>query len=228
MAATAKWAVITGSSSGLGYGMAARLLEQGWNVAGGSRSGTEIEHPNFYDLELDVTDPAAVEEFYRTLAGLTRQVDLFVQNAGAIEMGALAEASAEWFEKHYAVNAFGPFLMLQGARPFLRPGAHVVSVLSTAAKYGYPHVAAYSAAKFAQRGMLESLQKEWKDLKLRFTPLYPGAIDTPLWDGVGKEFSRERMLTLEDFLYVFDFVVNAPENIRIADLTFLHKDGFLE
>ncbi|MFP5458684.1 MAG: SDR family NAD(P)-dependent oxidoreductase, partial [Bacteriovoracia bacterium] len=66
-----KWAVITGSSSGLGLAMAVHLLEQGWNVAGGSRSGTEIDHENFYDLELDVTDEAAVEEFYRTLAELT-------------------------------------------------------------------------------------------------------------------------------------------------------------
>lgn len=208
--------------------MATHLLEQGWHVAGGSRSGTDLEHDRFYDLELDVSSAEAVEEFYRTLRELTREVHLFVQNAGVLEMAPAETATPEWFEKHYATNTLGPFLMLQGLRPFLRPGAHIVSVLSTAAKYGYPNVAAYNASKFAQKGMLESLQKEWKDLKLKFTPLYPGAIDTPLWEGLGKEFGRERMLSVEDFLYAFDFVVNAPAHLRVADLTFLHNEGFLE
>ena len=75
---------------------------------------------------------------------------------------------------------------------------------------------------------MQALEKEWKSHKVRFTPLYPGAIDTPLWDGLGKEFSRERMLTIEDYLHVFDFVVNAPPHLRLADITFLHREGFLE
>ena len=70
-----KWAVVTGSSSGLGMAMTVHLLELGFSVAGGSRSGTEIEHENFYDLELDVGDEESVVEFYETLKGLTKKVD---------------------------------------------------------------------------------------------------------------------------------------------------------
>lgn len=225
----AKWAVITGSSSGLGYAMAAHLLELGWNVAGGSRSGTDLEHDNFYDLELDVTDPAAVDEFYKTLSDLTEEVHLFVQNAGICEMSTAVDSSAEQFDLHLKTNTLGPFLMLQGLVDYLVPGVtHVVSILSTAAKHGYPSASAYNASKFAQRGFLESLQKEWKAHKVRFTQLYPGGIDTPLWDSVGKEFSRDRMLSIEDFMLVFNFVVTAPTHLRIADLTFLHQEGFLE
>lgn len=224
-----KWAVVTGSSSGLGLAMAVHLLEQGWNVAGGSRSGTEIDHENFYDLELDVTDEAAVEEFYRTLAELTPEVHLFVQNAGICQLETALKTSTAAFEAHLATNTIGPFLMLKGLEPFLVPNeTHVVSVLSSAAKFAYPSMAAYNASKFGQRGLIESIEKEWKSYKLRFTPLYSGAIDTPLWDHLRPEFSRERMLSVEDFLYVFDFVLNAPSHLRLADMTFLHKDGFLE
>jgi NAD(P)-dependent dehydrogenase (short-subunit alcohol dehydrogenase family) len=224
-----KWAVITGSSSGLGLAMAVHLLEQGWHVAGGSRSGTAIEHDNFYDLELDVTDEAAVEEFYRTLSELTGEVHLFVQNAGVCELSPAEDTSLESFSAHLNTNATGAFLMLRGLRPFLVPQqTHIVSLLSMAALYAYPGMVAYGASKHAQKAVLETFQKEWKALKLRFTPLSSGAIDTPLWDGVAAGQSADRMLSLDDFLHVFDFVVNAPANLKFAELTFLHREGFLE
>ncbi len=224
-----KWAVVTGSSSGLGLAMTAHLLELGYKVAGGSRSGTEIDHENFYDLELDVTDEAAVDEFYRTLMELTPKVDLFIQNAGVCEMGPLSKMDVAAFSNHLATNTLGAYMMFKGLKPFLKDGeTHIISLLSAAAKYGYPDMSAYNASKFGQRGIVESIQKEWKNHRLRFTQLYSGAIDTPLWASLQTEYSRERMLTIEDFMYVFDFVVNAPQNLRISDLTFIHKDGFLE
>ena len=224
-----KWAVVTGSSSGLGLAMTVHLLELGFSVAGGSRSGTEIDHEHFYDLELDVSDEESVDEFYETLKSLTKKVDIFIQNAGICEMNALAESESEFFAQHLATNTLGAFHMLKGMEPFLiKNQTHIISILSSAAKHAYPSMSAYNASKFGLKGLLESVQKEWKDYGVKFTPLYPGAIQTPLWDSLPKEFSRARMLTQEDFLYVFDFILNAPEHLRIADLTFLHKEGFLE
>ena len=224
-----KWAVVTGSSSGLGLAMTVHLLELGFSVAGGSRSGTEIDHEHFYDLELDVSDEESMDEFYETLKSLTKKVDIFIQNAGICEMNALAESESEFFAQHLATNTLGAFHMLKGMEPFLiKNQTHIISILSSAAKHAYPSMSAYNASKFGLKGLLESVQKEWKDYGVKFTPLYPGAIQTPLWDSLPKEFSRARMLTQEDFLYVFDFILNAPEHLRIADLTFLHKEGFLE
>lgn len=224
-----KWAVVTGSSSGLGLAMTVHLLELGYAVAGGSRSGTEIDHEHFYDLELDVADEESVDEFYETLKGLTKKVDVFIQNAGICEMNPLVESESEFFAQHLATNTLGAFHMLKGLEPFLiKNQTHVISILSSAAKHAYPSMSAYNASKFGLKGLLESVQKEWKDLGVKFTPLYPGAIQTPLWDSLPKDFSRARMLTQEDFLYVFEFILNAPEHLRIADLTFLHKEGFLE
>jgi len=224
-----KWEVVTGSSSGLGLAMTVHLLEQGYSVAGGSRSGTEIEHEHFYDLELDVSDEDSVVEFFETLKGLTKKVDVFIQNAGICEMNSLADSESEFFAQHLATNTLGAFHMLKGLEPFLiKNQTHVISILSSASKFAYPSMSAYNASKFGLKGLLESVQKEWKGLGVKFTPLYSGAIDTPLWDNLPRDFSRERMLQMDDFLYVFDFVLNAPEHLRIADLTFLHKDGFLE
>lgn len=222
-------AIVTGSSSGLGLEITKSLLSSGFTVFGGSRSGTDIEHENFYDVELDVTSEESVEEFYETVREFTEKIHLVVNNAGICEMNSLAETSTESYEKHFATNTLGPFLILKHLESFLiKDQTHIISVLSTAAHYGYPNVAAYNASKFGQLGMIESLKKEWKDYKLRFTNLFPGAIDTPLWDKMGTKFSRDKMLKTSDFMSVFNFIVQAPTTIQFPELTFLHKEGYLE
>jgi NAD(P)-dependent dehydrogenase (short-subunit alcohol dehydrogenase family) len=224
-----RYAIVTGSSSGLGLEITKSLLEYGFTVFGGSRSGTDIEHEKFYDVELDITAEESVEEFYDTVREFTDQIHLVVNNAGICDMVSLSEMSLEAFELHLATNTVGPFLLFQGLESFLiKNETHIISLLSTAAHYGYPNVSAYNASKFGQLGLLASLKKEWKDYKVRFTNLFPGAIDSPLWDKMGAKFSREKMLKISDFMSVFEFVVHAPPTIQFPEITFLHKEGYLE
>ena len=224
-----RYAIVTGSSSGLGFEITQSLLYSGYTVFGGSRSGTEIDHDNFYDVELDISSPESVEEFYETVREFTDKVHLVVNNAGMCEMAPVTEMSVELFEQHLATNTIGPFLLLQGLETFLvKNETHIISILSTAAHYGYPNVSAYNASKFGQLGLIESLKKEWKEHKLRFTNLFPGAVDTPLWDKMGTKFSRDKMLKSSDFMSVFNFVVHAPSTVQFPEITFLHKEGFLE
>lgn len=224
-----KSAIVTGSSSGLGFEITKSLILNGYTVFGGSRSGTDFEDDNFYDVELDITSEKSVEDFYETISDFTKTIDLVVNNAGICEMTPISEMSAEVFEQHLAVNTVGPFLLFQGLEPFIiKNETHIISILSTAAHYGYPNVSAYNASKFGQLGLIESLKKEWKDYKIRFTNLFPGAINTPLWDKVGTKFSRNKMLQTDEFMAVFNFIINAPHNIQFPAMTFLHKEGYLE
>lgn len=224
-----KCALVTGSSSGLGLEISKYLLESGYMVFGGSRSGTDIEHDNFYDVELDITSEESVEEFFEAVREFTPTFDLVINNAGICEMSSVAETSLEQFEQHLATNTVGPFLLFKHLESFLiKEQTHIISILSTAAQYGYPNVSAYNASKFGQLGLLQSLKKEWKDHKVRFTNLFPGAINTPLWDKMGSKFSRDKMLSPQEFMSVFSFVVEAPASIQFPELTFLHREGFLE
>ena len=224
-----KCALVTGSSSGLGLEISKYLLEAGYTVFGGSRSGTELEHENFYDVELDITSEDSVVEFFETVREFTPTFDLVVNNAGICEMSSISDTTLEQFENHLATNTLGPFLLFKYLESFLiKNETHIISILSTAAHYGYPNVGAYNASKFGQLGLIESLKKEWKEHKVRFTNLFPGAINTPLWDKVGTKFSRDKMLGVSDFMSVFSFIVMAPSTIQFPELTFLHKEGFLE
>lgn len=224
-----KCAIVTGSSSGLGLEITKSLLFSGYTVFGGSRSGTDIEHDNFYDVELDVSSSESVEEFYETVREFTNEVHLLVNNAGMCEMAPVSEMTSERFQEHMNTNTLGPFLILKHLESLLvKDHTHIISILSTAAHYGYPNVGAYNASKFGQLGLIESVKKEWKDHKVRFTNLFPGAIDTPLWDKMGKSFSRAKMLKSQDFMTVFNFVVHAPATIQFPEITFLHREGYLE
>jgi NAD(P)-dependent dehydrogenase (short-subunit alcohol dehydrogenase family) len=134
-----KFALVTGSSSGLGLEITKSLLYSGYTVFGGSRSGTDVEHENFYDVELDIASEESVEEFFETIREFTDQVHLVVNNAGICEMSPVAEMSVENFENHLAINTVGPFLLFQGLESFLvKNETHIISILSTAAHYGYP------------------------------------------------------------------------------------------
>ncbi len=224
-----RFAIVTGSSSGLGLEVAKFLLSNGYTVFGGSRSGTDIENENFYDVELDISSEESVEEFYETVREYTDKIHLVVNNAGICEMVSVADMTAESFEEHLAINTLGPFLLFKNLESFLvKEQTHIISVLSTAAHYGYPNVSAYNASKFGQLGFMESLKKEWKDHKVRFTNLFPGAIDTPLWNKMGAKFSREKMLKVQDFMSVFTYIVHAPTTIQFPEITFLHREGYLE
>ncbi len=224
-----KSAIVTGSSSGLGLEITKFLIQSGYQVFGGSRSGTDIEHDNFYDVELDITNEDSVLEFFETIKDFTSEITLVVNNAGICEMSPLSDMNVESFDEHLAINTRGPFLLFKHLLPFLVPTeTHIVSILSTAAHYGYPNVTAYNASKFGQLGLIQGLKKEWKDHKVRFSNLFPGAIDTPLWDKMGTKFSREKMLKISDFMEVFQFIVNAPSTIQIPEMTFLHREGYLE
>jgi short-subunit dehydrogenase len=76
--------------------------------------------------------------------------------------------------------------------------------------------------------MIESVREEWEHLGVRFSTLMPGAIITPIWDEENEDLPREQMMSIEDFMHVFQMVVTSPSHIQFPEMTFLHKRGMLK
>ncbi|RPJ78344.1 MAG: SDR family oxidoreductase [Alphaproteobacteria bacterium] len=223
------FALITGTSSGLGYEMAQYLLEEGYSVIGVSRSGTALDHPNFIDILCDIREEGAVEEMYELIAGHTDSLHLIILNAGIFEMSPLVETSTKEFNDHLSTNVVGAFHILKHAIDFLVEDlTHIVTISSIASKKGLANISAYSASKFALNGMIESLREEWEHLGVRFSTLMPGAILTPIWDESEEDLPRDQMMTINDFMHVFQMVVNSPPHVQFPEITFLHKRGLLK
>src|SRR3982074_2552618 len=188
--------VITGTSTGIGWGTAKVLLNRGFRVFGSVRKQADADRlkeqfgANFTPLLFDVTDEAQVLAAARevraelegeTLAGL-------VNNAGIAVAGPVLDLSADEFRRRrdgkvigpiIATQAFGPLL---GADPSLHgPKGRIVMISSVAGKNGNPLMSAYSASKFAVEGLSESLRRELMLFGIDVVIIAPGAVKTPTW-----------------------------------------------
>lgn len=224
-----QFALITGTSSGLGFEMAQFLLEEGYTVIGVSRRGTALDHPQFIDILCDIKDEASVEEMYELIAEHTEKLHLIVLNAGIFEMSPLIETSTKEFSDHLITNVVGAFHILKHSNDFLvEDETHIVTVSSIASKKGLANISAYSASKAGLNGMIESLREEWSHLGIRFSTLMPGAIATPIWDEGDMEMARDQMMATDDFMHVFQMVTRSPKHVQFPEVIFLHKKGIVK
>jgi NAD(P)-dependent dehydrogenase (short-subunit alcohol dehydrogenase family) len=192
-----KSVVVTGVSTGIGWGIAKVLLANGFRVYGSVRKRADADRlktefgANFVPLLFDITDEAAVLAAARevraalkgeTLAGL-------VNNAGVAISGPLLELSVDDFRRQIEINLTGQVIVTQafapllGADPSLKgePG-RIVMMSSVAGKRALPFSGAYAASKHALEGLSESLRRELMLFGIKVVIIGPGAIDTPIWD----------------------------------------------
>lgn len=158
----------------------------------------------------------------------TDVVDVLINASGICEMSSFNEASALDMRMHLETNVIGYFNLLKYFEPLiLSEETHIINLFSISAKRYFPNTAAYTAGEFAKKGMLGVIENEWKKYLIRFSNFYIGAVDTPLWDDY-PEVDTSKMLSTEDFQYVLNMVLDAPNTVQFPELTFMHKDGFLD
>lgn len=224
-------ALVTGASSGIGFEACQYLLEEGYLVFGASRTGSPLEHENYVDIEVDIRREKEVEELFSEISEQVDGLHLVIQGAGVFDVGPLIETESAVFKDHLLTNVLGPFHIFKYVEELIIPGeTHFITLLSVASQKGFPNVSAYCASKFGLKGLVDSLKEEWVSKKVRFTNLYPGPVDTPMWDEVMDEYAeydRGSMLNLDDVISVLDLVVKSAPHIQFPDLTFLHQSGGL-
>jgi 3-oxoacyl-[acyl-carrier protein] reductase len=223
-----KVAIVLGTSSGIGQAIAWSLLGRGFLVFGGSRRESSINHERFIDIEIDLTQVSQVQSFIREVSGDTEVVDLLVNAAGMCEMNSVEDTTALEMRSHFETNVMGQFNFLKEfERLIIHEETHIINLFSISAKSIFPNTLSYTTSEFAKNSMLKVFEKEWKKYEIRFSNFYIGAVNTPLWQEY-PELEVDKMLSIPDFIYMFEALLNAPAHIQFPDITFLHKDGFLD
>lgn len=177
-------ALVTGAGSGVGLATALRLASDGALVACADvrpQGTAERLGSAGLDLEVDVTDEAAVRAAVAEVAGWAGRLDLVVNAAGVASFGHTADVDlAEW-QRLLNVNLTGPFLVIREALPHLvESRGAVVNVASLAGVRGWRYGAAYSASKGGLVALTRSLAVEYAKAGVRFACVCPGSIDTPM------------------------------------------------
>src|SRR6266542_4062507 len=189
--------VITGVSTGIGWGITKVLIQKGFRVVGSVRKTQDAERlskefgSNFVPLIFDVTDEPAVQAAAGQVRKQLNRENLFglVNNAGIAVPAPLIHISTDDFRYQLEVNLVSvlivtkAFVPLLGADRSLRgdPG-RIVNISSVGGKNGGPFLGPYSASKHGMEGFSESLRRELMLYGIDVIIVGPGSIATPIWD----------------------------------------------
>ncbi|WGL52181.1 SDR family oxidoreductase [Nocardioides sp. BP30] len=141
------------------------------------------------ERHLDVTDAAAWAELADWLRAERGHVDALVNNAGVAARERLPHVSLEGWQRAFDINVTGPMLGIQALVPLMPQGSSIVNICSVAAISGHA-AAAYTASKWALRGLTRSASLELGSQGIRVNAVMPGLIDTPLMANASPAFKE--------------------------------------
>jgi len=198
-------ALVTGAAGGIGRAISERLVADGFavSVADLSTSADQLEAlvaslggPDVaLGLLVDVTEAASVEAAVATHVGHFGGLDVMVANAGIAVTAPLLEITAKQWQRTMDVNVKGVLHCYQSAaRQMITQGrgGRLIGAASVAAHRGGKWQSAYSASKFAVRGMSQSVAQELAEHQITVNVYSPGVVHTPMWEGIDAEMSRRR------------------------------------
>jgi NAD(P)-dependent dehydrogenase (short-subunit alcohol dehydrogenase family) len=199
-------AVVTGSSSGIGFETALLLARSGFHTYATmrnlekSKNITEIANTEKLPLQvvqLDVNDDRSVKNAIDKIAAAAenKRIDVLVNNAGYGLFGALEDTSIGEIKAQFETNFFGVIRVTQQVLPVMRKqnsgGGTIVNVSSVGGRIGVPVLSAYQSTKFALEGLSESMSYELEPFGIRVVIIEPGFIRTNI---VNSSTSAEKAL----------------------------------
>jgi NAD(P)-dependent dehydrogenase (short-subunit alcohol dehydrogenase family) len=182
-------ALVTGSSSGIGFETSLMLARNGFNTYASmrnlekSKDITQIANKEKLPLQvvqLDVIDHKSIREAIDKVVEENKRIDVLVNNAGYGLLGALEDLSIEEIKAQFETNFFGAIRITQQVLPVMRKqkSGTIVNISSVGGRMGIPSLSAYHSTKFALEGLSESISYELEPFGIRVVLIEPGFIRT--------------------------------------------------
>jgi NAD(P)-dependent dehydrogenase (short-subunit alcohol dehydrogenase family) len=185
-----KVALVTGSSSGIGFETAILLARSGYHTYASMRNikkskkitdMADKENLSLQFVELDVNNDNSVKNAIDKIVREKNRIDVLVNNAGYGLFGSLEDMSLEEIKSQFETNFFGVIRVIQNSLPIMRKqqgGGFIVNISSVGGRMSVPVLSAYNSTKFALEGMSESLSYELEPFGIRVVIIEPGFIRT--------------------------------------------------
>jgi len=199
-------AIVTGAAGGIGRAIAQRLAADGLGVSVLDRpsaaagldqlvSDLSATGADALALTADVTDATAVDSAVAAHVRHFGGLDVMVANAGVAITAPLVETTADQWRTTLDVNLTGVFHCYQAAARQLIAqgrGGRLIGAASVAAHRGGKWQGAYSASKFAVRGLSQSVAQELAEHGITVNVYSPGVVRTPMWDSIDEALAERR------------------------------------
>jgi NAD(P)-dependent dehydrogenase (short-subunit alcohol dehydrogenase family) len=184
-----KSVLITGGSRGLGLAIARQMAEEGGRVALLARDEEELRRAcqelralggEALAVPCDLLDRGQSLGAIETVVDRFGAIDVLINNAGIIEIGPLENMRRGDFEKSMQLHFWAPFNLIRQAVPHMQRagGGRIVNISSIGGKVAVPHLAPYSASKFALVGLSDAFRAELACDGIYVTTVTPGTMRT--------------------------------------------------
>lgn len=218
-------ALITGASKGIGAAVARALDAEGVNLGLASRSGDNLGIDEAVAMPADVRDRDALQAVVDATVEKFGGLDILVINAGVGSYGPFLDMPEDEMDEIIDTNVKGALYSVRAALPHLleSDAADVVMLSSEAGRRGLPLEAVYCASKFAQVGLIRSLDHELREKGIRCMNVAPGGVATDFAMGRGRTPDMPElphMMSPEDVAEAVMFVLTRPRGHRILEVAF--------
>jgi 2-hydroxycyclohexanecarboxyl-CoA dehydrogenase len=184
-------AVVTGAASGIGLGVANRLAADGMAVALLDRDGAGVTQAtdaltgggrSALGYEVDVADRGELERVFADVRDKLGPITILVTSAGIESFDAVADITPEKWDRLLAVNLTGTFTCMQLAVPDMTAEGwgRIVTISSSSAQSGAPHMAHYVASKGGVIGLTKAFAREFAGQGITVNTIPPTIVDTPM------------------------------------------------
>jgi NAD(P)-dependent dehydrogenase (short-subunit alcohol dehydrogenase family) len=224
-----KVAIVTGASRGIGRAISIALAAQAATVVLAARSIEELNRtaelvkaaggiPEI--VVTDLTEEESIKNLVKVTAEKFNRIDILVNNAGVTHSAKLEETATEDWDRCFAVNSRGPFILCREALPLLKKSdpAYIINIASVVGVKGYPLQSAYTASKHAIRGMTISLAEELNRSNVRVHLICPGGVDTELLRKVRPDLKKQDLMLPEEIAELVLYLVTHKGNACIDEL----------
>lgn len=226
-------AIVTGASQGIGANIAIGLAEDGYKVVLIARNKSNLKKvndeivklgdyiPEPILLDIDITDYLHVDASIRNINKIHGKIDILVNSAAMFMDGSLNEP-VDNFKKIVDINLIAQYAVLQTVTEIMKEqsSGYIFTIVSRAAKYGFPGGGIYGATKYALLGLMESLYRELSPLGIRLTSLCPGWVNTDMAKKAGTPFRDEEMVQPMDLLNTIRYLLNLSGSVCIKEIVF--------
>ncbi len=184
-----KIALITGGSKGIGYGIAAALLEQGMKVAITSRSKAKAEEAasalkeagkgEVIGLEADVRDFESQKQVVDTIRTQWGEIDVLIANAGLGHFASIQDLTLEQWHETIDTNLTGVFYSIKASlQSLIDTKGYIITISSLAGENFFANGSAYNASKFGLTGFTQAAMLDLRHEGVKVTTIMPGSVAT--------------------------------------------------
>lgn len=184
-----KTALITGGSTGIGFGIAEALVKEGMNVAITSRSQeradkaadqlNKIEKGQAIGIKADVRELTAQQKAVDAVLNKWNSLDLLVANAGLGHFGSVEEITEEQWRETIDTNLTGPFFSIKaGSEALKKSKGFFITISSLAGTNFFTGGSAYNASKFGLTGFTQAVMLDLRNYGIRVSTIMPGSVAT--------------------------------------------------